>query len=336
MQRFLLGIWLLIVLGIAFFLFLLTPATSESNYVPIEIAAGSSFQDIAKILSEKDIIRSKHVFTVYSVLSGSAHQLKPGNYLLNSASSTPAIINAFLQGPIIDKKITIPEGATLKDIDVMLANAGILPAGSFINFSIKAIASKYEFLKDARSLEGFLFPDTYRFFKNSTTQTVVIKMLDNFEKKALPIISNFQFPISNEISNIHQLLIIASLLEKEASDFNERQLIAGILYKRLQIGMGLQVDAAITYAKCGGAFLTCDDPKVYRKDLEFQSPYNTYLYNGLPPTPIGNPGLEAIKAALNPIESEYLYYLSDPKTKKTIFSKTLEGHNENRAKYLGT
>ena len=90
----------------------------------------------------------------------------------------------------------------------------------------------------------------------------------------------------------------------------------------------------ITYAKCDRAFLTCQDPKVYRKDLNFESPYNTYLYKGLPPGPIGNPGLEAIKAALNPLESDYWYYLSDPKTKKTIFSKDLDEHIENRARYL--
>ena len=135
--------------------------------------------------------------------------------------------------------------------------------------------------------------------------------------------------------DFYQILTAASLLEKEAPSFKDRRLISGILYKRLKAGIGLQVDATLTYAKCGGAFLTCDDPKVYRGDTSYSSSYNTYLYKGLPPGPISNPGLEAIRAALEPLESGYWYYLSDPKTKKTIFSRTLEEHNENRAKYLG-
>src|SRR3989344_4938185 len=118
--------------------------------------------------------------------------------------------------------------------------------------------------------------------------------------------------VSSGVLNVSQVLAIASLLEKEAPEFRDRQIIAGIIYKRLELGIALHIDATITYAKCGGLFLTCEDPKVYRKDLNFNSKHNTYIYNGLPPGPIGNPGLEAIRAALNPIKSEYLYYLSDP------------------------
>ena len=138
-----------------------------------------------------------------------------------------------------------------------------------------------------------------------------------------------KLPITN-----YQLLAIASLLEKEAPEYKDRQIIAGVLYKRLNLGIALQVDATLVYAKCAKTFLICENPKIYRSDLGIQSSYNTYLYNGLPPGPIGNPGLDSIKAALNPVKSEYLYYLSDPITKKTIFSKDLDEHNENRAKYL--
>ena len=313
----------LISLGIALFLFLLGSVSSKPFYQNAEIAPKSGFSEIAKMLSDKKIIRSQNAFLLYGIISGSAHQLKPGNYFLSSGSTTPEILRVIVKGPAVDKEITFPEGVTLKDIEAFLSGAGILPKGSLVNFDFKKIAGDYEFLKGRKNLEGFLFPDTYRFFPNSKAEAVVKKFLDNFQQKAQPLLTNYQ------------LLIIASLLEKEVPDFQDRKIISGIIYKRLELGIALHIDATITYAKCGGAFLTCTEPKVFRKDLTFQSLYNTYLYNGLPPGPIGNPGLEAIKAALNPIQSEYLYYLSDPKTKKTIFSETLEEHIENRAKYLG-
>lgn len=335
MEKLLIAIWFSVSLAIALFLFFLSPVFSGPDYRPVEIAKGSGFQGIIQILADKRIIRSPKVFMFYGLFSGSAHQLKPGSYVLSAGSSTPEIISELVRGPILDQEITFPEGLTLKDIDVLLSRAKILPAGALINFNqsyevgLRKIG-KYEFLRGISSLEGFLFPDTYRFFINSNVDAVISKFLDNFGKKAQPLFSSNKLPITN-----YQLLIIASLLEKEAPDFQDRQLIAGILFKRLAAGIGLQIDATVTYAKCGGAFLTCGDPKVYRKDLSFQSPYNTYLYRDLPPGPIGNPGLDAIKAALTPIQSDYLYYLSDPKTKQTIFSKTLEEHIENRAKYLG-
>ncbi len=320
----------LISLIIVLFLFLLGSVSSKSFYQNVEIAPGSGFSDIAKMLSDKKIIRSKNVFLLYGIISGSAHQLKPGNYSLSSGSTTPEIARVIVKGPSIDKEITFPEGVTLKDIEALLNEAGILAKGSLVKFDFKKVAASYEFLKGRKNLEGFLFPDTYRFFLDASADQVIRKFLDNFQKKAWPFLLT-----NNKQHAANDILIIASLLEKEAPEFHDRQVIAGIIYKRLGLGIALHIDATITYAKCGGAFLTCAEPKVFRKDLGFQSLYNTYLYNGLPPGPIGNPGLEAIKAALNPISSEYLYYLSDPKTKKTIFSKTLEEHIENRAKYLG-
>jgi UPF0755 protein len=329
MQKLAFGGWVVASFAVSLFLFLLTPVSQGPNYVGVEIVPGSGFIDIAGVLAEKGVVRSKNAFLIYSGLTGSAHLLKPGNYLLNSGSSTPAVLDVIIRGPRVDVAVTIPEGATLKDIEALLSRAGIVPVGALSKISVSELAKEYEFLRNEKNLEGFLFPDTYRFFQNSSTKTVVEKILDNFGAKTSPLLSNEKLEMRNE------KLIIASLLEKEVVSYRDRQLVAGILYKRLNVGVGLNVDATIAYAKCKGAFITCEDPKVYRKDLEFQSLYNTYLYKGLPPGPIGNPGLEAIKAALNPIESDYFYYLSDPKTGRTIYSKTLDEHNDNRARYLG-
>lgn len=334
-QKLIFFSWILLSLVIGFFFFQLTPVSGGPIYRQFEISKGSGFQEIAESLYAQNLIRSPKVFMAYGVLTGSAHLLKPGNYLLSSGSSTPAILDVIKKGPSLDVSVVLQEGATLKDMDAILSREGVVPAGSLEKLQVKSFVGKYPFLAGEKSLEGFLFPDTYRFYKQSDPAEVIGKILDNFKGKALSIITNYQLPITSGVSNPHQLLTIASLLEKEAPAFQDRQMIAGIIYRRLAIGIALQIDATLVYAKCNGAFITCADSKVYRKDLAFKSPYNTYLYNGLPPGPIGNPGLDAIKAALSPIKSDYLYYLSDPKTGKIIFSKTLEEHNANRAKYLG-
>ncbi len=335
-QKIIFAGWIGIGMAISLFLFLLTPVSDVPSYVNLEIVPGSGFTEIAAILAEKGIIRSKTIFLIYGGMTGSAHLLKPGNYILNTGSSTPAVLGVIEKGPSIDVSVTIPEGATLKDIEVFLSRAGIAPIGSLNAISISEFANEYEFLMTQKSLEGFLFPDTYRFFRNSDTKTLVIKMLDNFNTKAWPLLRECKSKIEKcKEMDFLEVLTVASLLEKEVVSYSDRQLVAGILYKRLNVGVGLNVDATIAYAKCARAFVTCGDPKVYRRDLEFQSLYNTYLYKGLPPGPIGNPGLEAIKAALNPAQSDYFYYLSDPKTGKTIYSKTLDEHNDNRARYLG-
>lgn len=319
--------WLLLCIGAAFFMFSLSSVSKSAYYKSFEIKSGDGFMEIADNLHNGGFIRSSRAFIFYGVISGSAHLLKPGNYSISTGSSTPAILGTIKRGPIIDKSIFIPEGATLKDIDALLSAEKIIIKGSLIKFPIKEIKSDYVFLKDAKSFEGFLFPDTYRFFLNSQPRDVLKKMLDNFDTKAWPIFKSQK--------DFKDKLIVASLLEKEVPGYEDRRLVAGIIYKRLDLGMGLQIDATITYAKCSGTFITCDKPQVLRSDLKLQSLYNTYIYRGLPPGPIGNPGIGAMRAAMDPAKSDYLYYLSDPKTKKTIFSKTLEEHIENRARYLG-
>lgn len=323
-------------LGIAFLFFLLSSVSSGPDYRAFDIESGMGFRGISEKLYDEGFIRSPKIFMVYGALTGAAHQLKPGSYLLSSGSSTPSILNVIEEGPSIDAEVTFPEGMTLKDMDFVLTQKGILPKGSLSRVSLADLKTKYPFLVGARSLEGFLFPDTYRFYIQGESRKVVEKILDNFSAKAQPLLSECQkSKVNCQMLSENEILTVASLLEKEAPLYRDKQMIAGIIYKRMQLGMALQIDATITYAKCAGAFVTCADPKVYRKDLEFDSLYNTYSHNDLPPGPIGNPGLDSIKAALNPIKSDFLYYLSDPKTKKTIFSRTLDEHIDNRAKYLG-
>jgi len=173
-------------------------------------------------------------------------------------------------------------------------------------------------------------PDTYDFFAGADINSVVEVFLDNFQKKAEAAGGGLLF--SGKQGSILKIIILASILEKEVPDDSERRLVAGILNKRLSAGMPLQTDAVLVYENCGGRFLGCE--KLERADYKTDSAYNVYTNRGLPPGPISNPTASAINSALNPEKSDYWYYLSNPRTKQTIFSATLDEHNENRAKYL--
>ncbi len=289
------------------------PGSSEKQEFVINI--GQGFKEIAAALQQQGLIKSAWWFKIYSLLVGRAQQFKPGHYQLSPALSSVELVEILMRGPE-DVTVIIQEGGTLVDIDHQLSQLGIIKAGELIEFN------RLRQLAGEKSLEGFLFPDTYKLAAASPISRVVTKFLDNFQEKA------------GEIK--YQDLILASLLEKEAAHPQDRLLASGILTKRLQLGMLLQVDAANVYIKCQGAYLTCPDEQrqLTRADLKSDSPYNTYRLKGLPPTPIANPGKEAIVAALNPQSSKYFYYISNPQTGRLIFSQDLDEHNGNRYKYL--
>lgn len=272
----------------------------------IEIARGAGLEDIAVLLKNENFIRSELIFKIYALMSGRARRLNPGRYTVDRPLSVPEIIEMIADGPS-DVLVTIVPGMTVKEIDDKLSALGVIKDGELDS-----------------DPEGFFPPDTYYFSPDMSREKAVKKFSENFEKKVLPFFRNRD--------NFLKILTVASLLEKEIPAYEEQRIAAGILEKRLAAGMPLQIDATIVYIKCRGRFLNC--PPLTKADYEIDSPYNTYLRAGLPPAPISNPSIQSIRAAINPVKSEYWYYLSDPKTKKTIFSKILDEHNENRAKFL--
>ena len=220
--------------------------------------------------------------------------------------------------------ITIPEGFTVYDIDRVLSNAFIIRHGDLI------VATGANAAGSASSsvLEGKLLPDTYDFFIGSSASSVIQKFLNNFNAKAEPL-------LASDPKNAERNLIIASILQKEVASSTDEAIVAGILEKRLTIGMPLDVDATICYIKQQeNPTSTTGCYPLFAADYKIDSPYNTYLHRGLPPAPIGNPGVEAITAALHPQSSPYWYYLSDPKTGKTIYAVTLAEQEANSNKYL--
>lgn len=300
-----------------YFALVLRPVAGEAELVEFRVRSGDGFGEISERLTGDGLVRSKFAFRAVSLVSGAAPRLKPGEYLLSAASSTLEIVSQLVGGASREVEVRIPDGASLYQIDRVLSDAGVLPEGEFLGYVFS--------LPDNQ--EGKLFPDTYRFFLESSPEEAFRKLHDNFRDKALPVLERAP-------QELEENLILASLVEKEVPDYEERRVVAGILIKRLRAGIPLQVDATVCYVKqrLNGNYVPCYP--LTESDLKISSPYNTYLNKGLPPGPIGSPELEAINAAMDPVDSPYWFYLSDPETHKTIFAGTLEEHAANRARYL--
>jgi len=297
---------------------------SQLESAKFTIHQGESALSVAMNLKKEGILKSPFVFLIYSFLSGGYSRFQPGTYLLKKPFTIENILKTITANPT-EVLVTIIPGMTLKEIDLVLWERGAIEKGSLAGMNFSDLKANYPFLQKADSLEGFLFPDSYKFYLSMDSADVVKIMLDNFYQKAWPKLSLSKNP--------YQTLIIASLLEKEVLNYDDKRIVAGIINKRLKLEMPLQLDATVVYASCKGKFINCSP--LSKSDFSVDSPYNTYKIKGLPPTPIGNPSLESIRAALEPISSKYIYYLSNPKDKKTIFSKDFYDHNINRQKYLG-
>lgn len=296
----------------------------------VEIPQGFGSRDIARLLKNEGIVRSQWVFVAYASFKGDASYLKPGVYEFDRASIAE-IVEQLIAGGQNEITITIPEGWTGQAIAAFFEKNGISKHENFMAFIARGAHSvleeKFTFLSDRPSgagLEGYLFPDTYRIIRGSPSEHIVAKMLENFNKKNP---QDMRDEITRQKKSLFEIITMASLIEKEVSSDEDRALVSGILWKRIDRGIPLQVDATITYITGKRTV------RVSSEETRINSPYNTYLHKGLPAGPIANPGLSAIQAALYPKGSPYLYYLSAPDG-TTIYSRTLEEHNGAKAKYL--
>ena len=332
----------LFVLFLAYEIFL--PHTNFYGERRIEIPEGYGSRKIGGILRDEGVIQSKWAFVVYATLKNNAYDLKPGTYVFSENSAIPQILENLVRGEEYpnERFLVIPEGWNLRDIGFYLERSGIAQAEELweiAGFPVadytrardlprpKDFSGEFDFLKDKPAgvgLEGYLFPDTYRVYRDAAVEEIVKKMLANFERR---VGSDIRQEISRQKKSLFDVLTIASLIEEEVTSGEDRALVSGILWKRLELGIPLQVDATLIYIRGhNGTPPTNQDKAV-------DSPYNTYKYRGLPQSPIANPGLSAIRAAVYPKASPYLYYLSS-KNGETIFSKTLEEHNRAKAEHL--
>lgn len=279
----------------------------------VTIERGATVGEAAQLLYDAHVIRSPFWFKAWSVLLDGEGGVKAGTYSLGEPISVFRVAWQFTRGlerrePV---RLTMREGLSNREI------AGLL-AASFPHFG------RERFLKLAAGKEGYLFPDTYVFSPSMTEEGIIEAMEENFKKRILPLearIQAFGRPLRD-------VIVMASLIEGEARTTETRRQVSGILWKRLLLGMPLQVDAVFPYIMGKNTY------QITTEDLQFDSPYNTYLYPGLPPGPINNPGLDAVEAALAPTSSKYLYYLTD-KEGQMRYATTHAEHLVNRARYLG-
>jgi len=290
-----------------------SPLNSQfSSRKTFVIKRGEKLASIAQRLKKEELIHDPLAFKIVVYTQGLRGKIQSGSFYLSSGWDLYKIARTLTLGTE-DIWLTFPEGWRKEEFAQRLA-------ANLENFNIQ------EFLSLTKDLEGYLFPDTYLIPKSASPSAIVKILTNNFEKKTKDLKINYQD------------LILASIIEREVKHDEDRPVVAGILIKRLQAGWPLQVDATVQYAKanfkCQISNVNCDWwPEVTKDDLGIESSYNTYKYKGLPPTPICNPGLAAVKAVLNPLTTDYWFYLSD-KEGKIHFAKTLEEHQENIIKYL--
>lgn len=278
----------------------------------VNIAPGTSLPEAASELAEAHVIAHPIVLRAILRLSGESGDIKTGAYRFNEPEDIFTVADRLVNGSygLPMKRITFVEGVTIREISDQVAAA-------FPNISTNS------FLAVTKGQEGYLFPDTYFFVPSADATTVMRAMRANFSAKITSL--SEQIAVSGHSTN--EILTMASLIEKEARTDNDRRMISGILWSRIDKGMPLQVDAVFGY------IFGRDTYSPSLTDLRVDSPYNTYVHKGLPPSPINNPGLDAIEAALNPTPSGYLYYLTDHNS-VMHYATTYAIHKANERKYL--
>lgn len=300
--------------------------TKEDTKAVMVITEEDKIGDVADRLGEAEIIRYPYLFKLYALFSNAEEKIDPGSYEVSAIMDYRALVYAMRTSSAYRSvvSVTIPEGFTLEQILLRLSDYGVNTYEE-LKETCDTYEFEYSFLEDvplkAGRLEGFLFPDTYNFYVNESAVSAINKLLANFNRK---LTAEMRKQVEKSGYSLSQILTVASLVEKEASGAapeDERPLIASVIYNRLKSKNfpKLQIDATIQYV------LPERKEKLSFADLEFDSPYNTYLYAGLPPGPICNPGLKAIKAAITPKNTSYYFYaLTDEGSH--AFSKTAAEH----------
>jgi UPF0755 protein len=292
----------------------------------VEIPHGTSRWDVAGILKKADVIRNRMAFELFS-LWHIRHPLQAGEYLIDRPLDSKQVFWKIAQGRIFLHYVTIPEGWTMFDIAAELDRQGVCSIEGFL-FVARDPAPISDIAPHAKSLEGFLFPSKYEFKRRATCEQVAETMTSHFRTvwKELNPSGVESFPGGLDTT---QTVTLASLIERETPRPEERPLVAGVFYNRLRLGTPLQCDPTVQYAlQLAGR----PELNVHPEDLRIDSPYNTYAHKGLPPSPIANPGEASLRAALNPAQTDYLYFVANDQGGH-FFSKTLAEHNRNVARY---
>ncbi|MFA6106603.1 MAG: endolytic transglycosylase MltG [Patescibacteria group bacterium] len=324
------------------------PADPDGADRIFTVSAGEGTNQISDNLFGQKLIKSKLAFETYVWARGWEGTIKAGEHTLSPKLNIREIAQSLVSGNTIssEEKIIVKEGWNIGDIDSYLSEKNILASGEFKNVVDKisnfpardgsapggqsSIPKSYIFLNalsENTSLEGYLFPDTYRVFKNSSAEEIAGKMLANFDRKLNP---ELRVEIERQGKSVHEIITMASLIEKEVRATEDMKIVSGIFWNRINNGQALQSCATLAYV------LGVNKPQYSEADTKIDSPYNTYQNKGLPPGPIANPGMNAIKAAIYPTANDYNFFLTAEVNgeSKTIYSRTFEEHVRNKGIYL--
>lgn len=311
------------------YLKLLKPATGSGAPVPVTITveAGTNSVKIAALLAEQGLIRSQTAFRFYVTAHKLDNKLKAGDYNFNTGLSIPEITSRLVKGETASYKFTIPEGFTLAQIVERLAERKLIDRGKFMELAANG-QFNYDFLEGlpagSKRLEGYLFPDTYQVTPKTTEEQIINMMLARFAKEITP---EYKAAAAKQGLTVNQAIILASIIEREAQKDDERPKVAAVFLNRMKKGWKLESCATIQYA------LGTPKARLLDKDLQIDSPYNTYRIKGLPPGPISSPGSPSLQAAVHPAQANDMFFviLDDG---EHIFSRTLQEHNKAKAAYL--
>ena len=319
-SRLISSISILVFLGVvfvtvAFAFFLVSPADKDAGEQIFVVKEGESLTDVAEELDRMHLITNRSLFVLWSKLVGQSKQIKTGEYALSASMAPIKILERIRKGLVVLHAVTIPEGFTLEQIADLLAAKGLVQKEVFIRLAHDPRPLRAYGLT-ASSLEGYLFPDTYHFSRGLNPSTLIDTMVKRFWQRVGPLRER-----ADAVGmNLEEVMILASIVEKETGQATERPTIASVFLNRLRRGMRLESDPTVIYG------LKDFDGNLRKNDLTRQTPYNTYVIKGLTPGPIASPGLDAIKAVLYPAQSDYLYFVSK-NDGSHYFSKTLVEHN---------
>ncbi|NQV88834.1 MAG: endolytic transglycosylase MltG [Parcubacteria group bacterium] len=312
--------------------YLIGPSDAAES-VAFDVEQGASVEAIAKALSDAEMITSPFFFKVYVRLNDVI--LQAGSFEITPGSSIRSIVSELAYAEASEVEVTFPEGFTSSQMGAVVVDAFESvseddwnevsgEAGKWMVTASNILAG----IPQGQGLEGYLFPDTYRFREDVSAQTIVDTMVLTLKRRMAE--SEIVIPDSLVFNNgltVHEVMTLASIVEREVQSVEDMKIVAGIFFTRLQIGMALQADSTVNY------ITGKSDPGVSLEDSRINSPYNTYKNLGLPPGPISNPGMNSIAAVLDPVDSEYLYFLTTPEG-EVIYAASFDQHIANKYKYL--
>lgn len=325
------------VFSFKFFIGSILKPVGEGATVYVQIEEGAVLSEVADLLKQDKLIKDSLAFEILAKNKGVANQIQSGYYAFNPSESAEEILNRLVAGDVNDSAVTIPEGKNIKEIAAILEENHICDGDAFIAETQKVAEyqKKYPLLssislesKDgvSRTLEGYLFPDTYNFVPDTTPAEVVTAMLDRFSEVYTPADLKRTAEMGKTVD---QIVIMSSLVELETKYDDDKANVASVFYNRIAAGMPLQSDITVDYARGDKtAVLTTEQTQI-------ASPYNTYINLGLPFGPICSFGEASLQAALAPAETKYLYFVADMKTGKIYFNETYEGHQADVQTYMG-